>query len=62
MSGPVRVLLYHLTADADGLEQAYHAVSEVLAGVPGLLGNELMRSVHHPAGFVVMSTWAGVTS
>ena len=32
MSGPVRVLLYHLTADADGLEEAYHSVSEVLAG------------------------------
>ena len=58
MSGTVRVLLYHLTAEAERIEEAYHRVSEVLAGVDGLLGNELMRSVFNPHGFVVMSTWS----
>jgi len=57
MSAAVRVLLYHRTDDEPGIEEAYHKVSAVLAGVPGLLGNELLRSIHDTRGFVVMSTW-----
>ena len=57
MSGLVRVLLYHLAEDENGIEAAYHEVSTALAAVPGLLGNELLRSVHDPRAFLVLSTW-----
>ncbi|GAA3564080.1 antibiotic biosynthesis monooxygenase [Amycolatopsis ultiminotia] len=57
MSGRVLVLLYHLTEDEAGIETAYHQVSAELAGVPGLLGNELLRSVHDSRAFLVLSTW-----
>jgi len=57
MSATVRVLLYHLTDDEPGIREAYHKVSAALAGVPGLLGNELLHSVHDIRGFVVLSTW-----
>nr|AHX24708.1 monooxygenase [uncultured bacterium] len=57
MSAVVRVLIYHRTADVEGIEAAYHQTSRDLAGVPGLLGNELLRSVHDPASFVVVSMW-----
>lgn len=56
----VRVLLFHRAedaADAPAIEAAYHRVSQTLAPVPGLLGNELLRGVHDPNGFVVVSTW-----
>ena len=57
MIGEVRVLLFHKAEDADGVEAAYHRVSKELAPVPGLLANELLRGVHEPNGFVVISTW-----
>ncbi|HKN55907.1 MAG TPA: antibiotic biosynthesis monooxygenase family protein [Amycolatopsis sp.] len=57
MSGLVRVLLYNLADDEAGIEAAYHKVSTELARVPGLLGNELLRSVHNPRAFLVLSTW-----
>lgn len=57
MSGQVRVLLFHATDDAEGIEQAYHRVSKELAAVPGQLGNELLRDVYDPTGFVVISRW-----
>ncbi|GAA3105336.1 antibiotic biosynthesis monooxygenase [Nonomuraea salmonea] len=53
----VRVLLYHATDDPAGIEAAYHEASNRLAGVPGLLGNELLRSVTDEGDFVVVSTW-----
>ncbi|MBP2327258.1 heme-degrading monooxygenase HmoA [Kibdelosporangium banguiense] len=53
----VRVLLYHTTPDTAAIEAAYHRTSEHLAGVPGLMGNELLRSVADPSGFVVVSSW-----
>lgn len=60
MTEGVRVLLYHSTNDVAGIEAAYHQVSERLAGVPGLLSNELLRSVSEPDGFVVLSRWRGM--
>lgn len=55
----VRVVLYHRTDDAEALTAAYHATSTAMVGVPGLLGNELLRSLTEPAEYVVTSTWAG---
>ncbi len=64
MTGTVRVLV-HCRAPEDGGEDAvmsaYHAISERLAGTPGLLGNQLMRSVLAPGEFTVISEWAGMT-
>lgn len=62
MTGRVRVLLFHRTTEADSLTAAYHAVSEDLAGTPGLLGNELLTSVHDPNSFLVMSEWSDLKS
>ncbi|MER7498536.1 antibiotic biosynthesis monooxygenase [Nonomuraea pusilla] len=53
----VRVLLYHATTDVAGIEAAYHEASTRLAGVPGLLSNELLQSVTDRGDFVVVSTW-----
>lgn len=57
MPNEVRVLIFNQTEDAAGIEAAYHEVSRELAPVPGLLGNELLRSAHDPTGFVVVSSW-----
>ena len=62
MSGGLRVLLYHATDDVAGIESAYHEASARLAGVPGLLGNELLHSAHDPKGFVVVSSWRDVAA
>jgi heme oxygenase (mycobilin-producing) len=57
MSGRVRVLLYAATTDRDAVTAAYHKVSAELAGTAGLLGNELLHSVHEPDRFIVISEW-----
>jgi heme-degrading monooxygenase HmoA len=62
VGGEVRVLVYHATEDVDGIERAYHEVSKVLAGVPGMLGNELLRSAPDPTSFVVVSRWADLAA
>lgn len=60
MVGRVRVLVYVNSppAGGSGLQDAYHAVSRSLTGVPGLIGNQLMRSELDPGRLVVMSEWA----
>ncbi len=60
VTGEVRVLLHHRSTDAAGLAAGYRAVSERLAAVPGQLGNELLRDVHDPEVFVVLSRWASL--
>lgn len=57
MSDGLRVLIFYASEDTAGVETAYHESSKLLAGTPGLLGNELLRSVHDPVGFVVASSW-----
>ncbi|MER7365119.1 antibiotic biosynthesis monooxygenase family protein [Nonomuraea wenchangensis] len=57
MTGSLRVLLYHRTDDVAAIEQGYHVVSRRLAEVPGMVGNELLGSVHRPGEFVVVSSW-----
>lgn len=56
----VRVLLYLRGADSEPIERAYHRISGTLAGTPGLLGNELLRSPHDPAELAVLSEWASL--
>jgi heme-degrading monooxygenase HmoA len=61
----VRVLIHALAPDIDpdGVGQAYHQISAALAGVPGLLGNELLREVgSSEPRFVVMSEWESLTA
>jgi heme-degrading monooxygenase HmoA len=43
-------------AGAD-LAALYRRVSQDLAGAPGLIGNELLRSIADPDRFVIMSEW-----
>ncbi|MEU0537142.1 antibiotic biosynthesis monooxygenase family protein [Amycolatopsis tolypomycina] len=56
----VRVLLYLRGADTAQVERAYHRISTSLAGTPGLLGNELLRSPHDPAEMAVLSEWSSL--
>lgn len=58
MAERVRVLIYHQCADPDAIRAAYEVVSTRLRRVPGLVGNELMASVHDPTGYVVLSEWS----
>ncbi|HJP80311.1 MAG TPA: antibiotic biosynthesis monooxygenase [Pseudonocardiaceae bacterium] len=62
MKGAVRVLVYHDTTDEAAIRAAYREASGTLAGVPGLLGNELLRGTHHPEKFVVASYWSSVAA
>ena len=59
MTGQVRVLLYAVAPESDDavMEKVYHQISRQLRGTPGLLGNELLRSIRDPLGFVVLSRW-----
>jgi heme-degrading monooxygenase HmoA len=59
MSRRARVIVWHRVPSGGPaeLEAAYHAISEELACTPGLLGNELLRSVHEPDRFAVLSEW-----
>ncbi|MER6707169.1 antibiotic biosynthesis monooxygenase family protein [Streptomyces fumanus] len=41
------------------LVRAYHESSKALQGTPGLLRNELLRSLHEPERFAVLSEWEG---
>lgn len=62
--GRVRVLVYAAApnGEPDAVEDAYHQVSRDLAGTPGLLGNELLRSTRDTHRFVVMSEWASMAA
>ncbi|MER5914422.1 antibiotic biosynthesis monooxygenase family protein [Streptomyces sp. NPDC001982] len=60
MPGEVRVLVYQAAVDEeqlDAVRTAYHQVSNRLAGVPGMLGNELLRNPLDPTALAVMSRW-----
>ena len=60
MSGEVRVLVYYAAAEYSAIDEAYHQVSMRMASVPGMLGNELLRSLPDPTGFVVVSKWTSI--
>lgn len=65
MTGEVLVLVHHHAADQDDLaaiEEAYDLVSQRLAAVPGLLGNELLHSPLDPTSVVVASRWADLAA
>lgn len=55
----VRVVLYLKTPEEGPgkVHEAYHQISEQLAGTPGLLGNELLHSVLNGEEFAVLSDW-----
>jgi heme oxygenase (mycobilin-producing) len=60
VSGEVRVLVYHTAVDTSAIDEAYHQASTRMTSVPGMLGNELLRSLPDPTGFIVMSRWSGI--
>jgi heme-degrading monooxygenase HmoA len=64
-SGEVRVLVYQQARDAlelSAVQEAYDLVSGRMAGVPGMLGNELLRSAADPTALVVVSRWADMAA
>lgn len=62
MGAEVRVINYYATEDAEGIRLAYDQVSKLLAAVPGMLGNELIHSVHDPLGWIVISRWTDLAA
>ncbi|MCW7945627.1 antibiotic biosynthesis monooxygenase [Streptomyces hygroscopicus] len=65
MPAEVRVLVYQAAYDDEQLaavRAAYHRVSERMAGVPGLLGNELLRNPADPTALAVMSRWESMAA
>jgi heme-degrading monooxygenase HmoA len=63
--GEVRVFVYQQARDAlelSAVQEAYDLVSGRMAGVPGMLGNELLRSAADPTALVVVSRWADMAS
>ncbi|MBT2470711.1 antibiotic biosynthesis monooxygenase [Streptomyces sp. ISL-66] len=65
MPGEVRVLVYQAAHDEEQLaavRDAYHLVSKRLAVVPGMLGNELLRSPADPTALVVVSRWESMAA
>lgn len=59
MSPRARVLVWYRAPQHDpaAIERAYEEVSRELAGTPGLLGNELLRSGDGSGRMLVMSEW-----
>jgi heme-degrading monooxygenase HmoA len=62
-TGRVRVLLNLADApDSAPVENGYHRISRDLVGRPGLYGNELLRSLHDPRKYTVLSEWADLAT
>jgi heme-degrading monooxygenase HmoA len=64
VSGTVRVLI-QLRApggETGGILDAYHGISQALAGTPGLCGNELLRETTDGDGFLVLSEWTDLNA
>lgn len=59
MTARARVLIWHRApaGDPEAVHRAYEQISKDLAGTPGLVGNELLRSTADPATVLVMSEW-----
>ncbi|MBO8188107.1 MULTISPECIES: antibiotic biosynthesis monooxygenase family protein [Streptomyces] len=65
MPAEVRVLVYQAAYDDEQLaavRDAYHQVSKRMARVPGMLGNELLRSPADPTALVVVSRWSDMAA
>lgn len=62
MSEEVRVHVFQRATDSRAVTDFYHSVSEKLSTVPGMLGNDLLRSVGDPAAFVVSSRWRSLAA
>lgn len=64
MTDRVRIMVYVVApgGDAGPVEAAYHEISQRLNGTPGLVGNELLRSVGTEEEFVVMSEWESLAA
>ncbi len=57
LAAKVRVLVWYRAADSDQIVRAYRQVTAELAGTPGLLGSELIRSADDPDSYAVLSEW-----
>ncbi|WP_157162867.1 antibiotic biosynthesis monooxygenase family protein [Actinoalloteichus spitiensis] len=57
MSGPIHVLLFRTHPDPDEVARAYRQVSAELRGQPGMLADELLRSVSEPDEYLLSSRW-----
>lgn len=59
-----RILVFYRAPedDPDAVERTYHSVSGEMAGTPGMLGNQLMKDITDPGGYVVASDWVDMAA
>lgn len=58
----VRVLVWYRAADHEQIVRAFRQVDAGLAGTPGLLRSELIRSVADPGSYAILSEWQSLTA
>jgi heme oxygenase (mycobilin-producing) len=61
-SARVRVLVWYRAADQDQITSAYRQVTAELAGTPGLLSSELIRSAADQESYAVLSEWQSLAA
>lgn len=64
MNARVRVFVYLKVParQATEVEAIYHTISTQLHGTPGLIRNELLRNVHTPDAWAIMSEWSDISA
>jgi heme-degrading monooxygenase HmoA len=58
----VRVLVWYRAADHEQIISAYRQVTAELAGTPGLLSSELIRSAADQESYAVLSEWQSLAA
>jgi heme-degrading monooxygenase HmoA len=56
---PLWILVHHRAPEGspEAVEQAYESAREALAGTPGYLGDELLRSPADPGRYLLLMKW-----
>jgi hypothetical protein len=54
---PLWIFVHHRAPTPQALERAYQAASAALAGTPGYLGDELLRSAADRGRYVLVMKW-----
>jgi heme-degrading monooxygenase HmoA len=59
-----RVLVFYRSPedDPEAVERVYRQVSGLMTGTDGMLGNQLMKDVTDPGGYVIASDWADMAA
>ena len=56
------MLVWYRTSEHDRISEAYHQVTDGLAGTAGLLRSELIRSVADQDSYAILSDWQSLAA